>query len=159
MERVLAELTKVGVGIIHNAPLWAAIIGWATAQILKVIVTSIMEKKVNIGCLFASGGMPSSHSAFVTALCVVIGVTQGFDSQLFAIAAAFALVVMYDACGVRRAVGEQAKVLNEIIKAMNEDSETGGHKAIKEILGHSPFQVAMGWVVGLIIGIIFVSII
>lgn len=155
MEQILNQLAQCGMGILKNSPLWAAITAWATAQILKVVVTSIMERRLNVGCLLASGGMPSSHSAFVTALCVVIGANQGFDNEIFAIAASFALVVMYDACGVRRAVGEQAKVLNEIIKAMNEDNKTGGHKAIKEILGHSPFQVAMGWVVGLIIGIIF----
>lgn len=139
----------------NNQPLWAAICGWAVAQFLKVIITSIMERRVNIGCLFASGGMPSSHSAFVTALSVVVGYMHGFGSEIFAVVAAFSLVVMYDACGVRRAVGEQAKVLNNIIKDLNENNPEGGVKAIKEILGHSPFQVAMGWVVGFFVGLLF----
>ncbi len=140
----------------NNQPLWAAVCGWAVAQVLKVIITSIMERRVNIGCLLASGGMPSSHSAFVTALSVVVGYTHGFGSEIFAIVAAFSLVVMYDACGVRRAVGEQAKVLNTIIKTLNEGEPDSGDKAIKEILGHSPFQVVMGWVVGVCVGILFI---
>lgn len=140
---------------INKSPLLAAVTAWAIAQILKVIITSIMEKRIDIGCLLASGGMPSSHSAFVTALSVVIGMKYGFESDSFAIVCAFALVVMYDACGVRRAVGEQAKVINNIFSALNEGSQEGGEKAVKEILGHSPFQVAMGFLLGIFIGIIF----
>lgn len=141
-----------------QSPLWAAVSAWAIAQILKVIITSVMEKRIDIDCLLSSGGMPSSHSAFVTALSVVIGVKYGFESDIFAIVCAFALVVMYDACGVRRAVGEQAKVINNIISALNEGSQTGGEKAVKEILGHSPFQVVMGFLLGIAVGIMFATI-
>lgn len=136
-----------------NKPLMTAIAAWAIAQLLKVVITSIMERRLNLGCIFASGGMPSSHSAFVTSMCVVIGTTYGFGSEIFAVAAAFALVVMYDACGVRRAVGEQAKVLNKIIKTLNEKGDHSSEEALKEILGHSPFQVVMGWVLGMAVGI------
>lgn len=139
-----------------NTPLWAAVSAWAMAQFLKVVITSVMERRINIECLLASGGMPSSHSAFVTALCVVIASRHGLGSEIFAVCAAFALVVMYDACGVRRAVGEQAKVLNRIIAALNEKNEHGSEAALKEILGHSPFQVAMGFVLGIVVGIVFV---
>lgn len=138
-----------------NEPIWAAMSAWALAQVLKVVITSIMEKRLNFGCLLASGGMPSSHSAFVSALCVLIGAHCGFGSELFAISAAFALVVMYDACGVRRAVGEQAKVLNEIIKALYQNHSDGADKAIKVILGHSPFQVAMGFLLGIAVGVLW----
>ncbi len=139
-----------------NIPLVAAIAGWASAQLLKVIINSILEKRFAWESLMASGGMPSSHSAFVTALTTVIGATHGFSSDFFALSAAFALVVMYDACGVRRAVGEQAKALNRIIHAMKENSVIGNETALKEILGHSPFQVAMGFLLGVGIGILFV---
>ena len=135
-----------------NMPLVAAITGWATAQVLKVVIDSVIAKKFTWESIFASGGMPSSHSAFVTALTTVIGFEYGLGSVYFAFAASFALVVMYDACGVRRAVGEQAKALNRIIGALRENSTIGQEKALKEILGHSPFQVAMGFLLGLIIG-------
>ncbi|MBR5536221.1 MAG: divergent PAP2 family protein [Clostridia bacterium] len=137
-----------------NTPLVAAITGWAAAQVLKVLIESVMSKKFIWESIFASGGMPSSHSAFVTALATVIGFEYGLGSVYFSLAAAFAMVVMYDACGVRRAVGEQAKALNRIIHALKEDSTIGQEKALKEILGHSPFQVVMGFFLGLLIGIL-----
>ncbi len=141
--------------LLGNEPLVAAITGWAIAQIIKVFFNSVMARKFAWESIFASGGMPSSHSAFVTALVVVVGAQYGLGSAPFAVAAAFALVVMYDACGVRRAVGEQAKVLNNIIEALKEDPQMGGEKALKEILGHSPFQVAMGCLLGFVIGLFF----
>lgn len=139
-----------------NPPLMAAVAGWAVAQVLKVVIESIMAKKFTWESIFASGGMPSSHSAFVMALTTVIGYQYGLGSVYFAFSAAFALVVMYDACGVRRAVGEQAKALNRIIDALHENSAIGQEKALKEILGHSPFQVAMGFVLGIFIGVLAV---
>ena len=141
-----------------NTPLWAAVCAWAIAQALKVVVVLVVEKRFDIANLFASGGMPSSHSAFVMALCTVIGVNEGLKSPIFAVAAAFALVVMYDACGVRRAVGEQAKVLNRIIQGINERSPEESHKVLKVILGHSPFQVIMGAIEGILVGLLFVFI-
>lgn len=143
------------ISLLNNDALMAAIVGWAIAQALKVIINSVMAKRFAWESIFASGGMPSSHSAFVTSMTVVVAAQYGLGSANFAIAAAFALVVMYDACGVRRAVGEQAKVINNIIEALNENSAMGGEKAIKEILGHSPFQVAMGCLLGFAIGLLF----
>lgn len=146
------------IALFENTPLIAAITGWAIAQVIKVIVGSIMAGRFTWEIIFASGGMPSSHSAFVTALAVVIGAQYGLGSVTFALAAAFGLVVMYDACGVRRAVGEQAKVLNNIIVALKENSTIGSEKALKEILGHSPFQVVMGCILGVVIGLMFIFI-
>ncbi|MGM9551842.1 MAG: divergent PAP2 family protein [Clostridia bacterium] len=140
---------------IITTPLVAAIVAWAAAQLLKVAINSIMERRFAWYSLLASGGMPSSHSAFVTALAFLIGVKHGFSSDFFSLAAAFALVVMYDACGVRRAVGEQAKALNRILDAMKENSTMHNEAALKEILGHSPFQVAMGFLLGIGIGLVF----
>lgn len=136
-----------------NTPLMAAVVGWASAQVLKVVIESFIAKKFTWESILASGGMPSSHSAFVTAMATVVAFEYGTGSVYFALAAALAMVVMYDACGVRRAVGEQAKALNRIIDALHENSAIGQEKALKEILGHSPFQVAMGFVLGLVIGI------
>lgn len=139
---------------LSNTPIIAGIIGWASAQVLKVVIESVIARKFTWESILASGGMPSSHSAFVTALTTVIGIEYGFGSVYFSLSAALALVVMYDACGVRRAVGEQAKALNRIINALNEKGVHGNEVALKEILGHSPFQVAMGFVLGLVIGIV-----
>lgn len=139
----------------ENTPLLAAITAWAIAQVIKSVINSVMAKRFTWETILASGGMPSSHSAFVTALSVVIAAKYGLGSVHFAIAAALGLIVMYDACGVRRAVGEQAKVLNNIIEALKEDSQMGGEKALKEILGHSPFQVAMGCILGIAVGFAF----
>lgn len=140
--------------IIENKPLIAAIIAWAIAQAIKVVIDSIFARKFSLKSLFASGGMPSSHSSFVTALTTVIGATYGLSSVYFSLSSAFALVVMYDACNVRRAAGEQAKAINKIIEALMEHNVIDGEKTMKEILGHSPFQVAMGFILGLIVGIV-----
>lgn len=137
-----------------NTALIAAITAWAIAQIIKSVINSVMAKRFAWENILASGGMPSSHSGFVTALSVVIAMQYGMESVEFAIAAALALIVMYDACGVRRAVGEQAKVINNIINSLKEDPQMGGEKAIKEILGHSPFQVFMGCILGLAVGVL-----
>lgn len=148
-------MMKYVMSLLNNEPLMAAITGWAIAQIIKVFINSVMARRFAWESIFASGGMPSSHSAFVTALGVVTGAKYGLNSDVFAVAAAFSLVVMYDACGVRRAVGEQAKVLNNIIEALKENSQMGGEKALKEILGHSPFQVVMGCLLGFAVGLLF----
>ncbi|MDO4563038.1 MAG: divergent PAP2 family protein [Clostridia bacterium] len=140
-----------------NAPLGCACLCWLMAQILKVLITLVTERRYDIGRLLAPGGMPSSHAAFVTGLAVTMGVQQGFGSPYFAICAALALVVMYDACGVRRAVGEQAKVINRII-ARQKAKDGHFEENLKEILGHTPLQVAAGFILGVIIAIIFVSI-
>ncbi len=137
-----------------NTPLISAVTAWAAAQVLKVIIESVMNRKFTWESILASGGMPSSHSSFVTALATVIGIKYGLGSVYFSLAAALGLVVMYDACGVRRAVGEQAKVLNRILHHLKENSAIGSEKALKEILGHSPLQVVMGFFLGLFIGII-----
>ena len=100
---------------IGNKPLITAIIAWAIAQMIKVVISFILNKKINLKLIFSSGGMPSSHSAFVTSLATIIGLEYGFNSIYFSLSAAFAMVVMYDACNVRRAAGEQAKAINSII--------------------------------------------
>ena len=136
------------IDIITNAPIVCAVLGWLIAQFLKIVVTAVVEKTVDFGKFMAPGGMPSSHSAFVTALAATVGWQEGVGSVYFALAAAFALIVMYDACGVRRAVGEQAKVLNLLIEYWKEKNPQSDQEAIRVILGHTPFQVLVGFILG-----------
>ena len=99
-----------------NKPLLAAILGWFIAQVLKVVIVRIREKRFDIRCMIGSGGMPSSHSAFVMALTTSVAWECGFASPLFAVCVVLSFVVMYDASGVRRETGRQAEILNDIIE-------------------------------------------
>lgn len=131
-----------------NKSLNAAIAAWVIAQILKVLFVYLLDRKIDFTRLVGSGGMPSSHSAFVTALAVCVGKIRGFDSVEFAICVVFAFVVMYDAAGVRRAAGKQAKVLNAIIRDM-QDHKKFPEEKLKELIGHTPVEVICGAIVGL----------
>ncbi|KPU44908.1 divergent PAP2 family protein [Oxobacter pfennigii] len=134
--------------ILSNKILLTSIAGWSVAQILKVLFVYASCKKIDFTRLVGSGGMPSSHSAFVVALTVSVGKVCGFDSSDFAISAVISFVVMYDAAGVRRAAGKQARVLNTIIN----DKLLAGkfpEEELKELLGHTPIEVIAGAFVGL----------
>lgn len=134
--------------IITNKMIYVPFLIWLGIQIFKVIYEYVKTKKFNFKRLMGAGGMPSSHSAVVCALAVLIGKDAGFDSSIFALSFAFAMVVMYDACGIRRAAGKQAKILNKLIETQNFDVG----KKLNEILGHTPIQVFVGAIIGLIIG-------
>lgn len=138
----------------QNDILQTAVISWLAAQILKVIIVFIIDKRLDFTRLTGSGGMPSSHSSFTVSLAAATGFACGFDSVEFAVAAAFSIVVMYDASGVRRSAGQQAAILNRIVERVGKDdiSETG--KKLKELLGHTPMEVFAGAILGLIIAII-----
>ncbi len=140
--------------IFNNKIIQTAIISWFVAQVIKVILTLIKDRTLDFTRLFGSGGMPSSHAAFTVSLATAVGYTASFSSVEFALAAAFAIVVMYDATGVRRSAGEQAAILNKIVEKLGKEhiSETG--KKLKELLGHTPVQVFAGAVLGLFIAII-----
>ncbi len=125
---------------------------WALAQIIKVILGLIQERQFNWNYFVSAGGMPSSHSATVSALATSIGLTYGIENPAFAISTILALVVMYDAAGVRRAVSRQAFLLNRMMREMRQQKpreELG--KEVKELVGHSPFQVFIGMAIGIII--------
>lgn len=141
--------------IFANRTLQTAVISWFIAQLIKVVITLITDKRFDFTRLFGSGGMPSSHAAFTVSLAVAVGLNSGFRSVEFAITAAFAFVVMYDATGVRRSAGEQARILNRIVESMGREnlSETG--KKLKELLGHTPFEVFGGAVLGILIAVIY----
>ena len=123
---------------------------WLAIQTSKVVVDCIEKKKITLRRLLGSGGMPSSHSAVMVSITVMLGKNIGFKSPIFALACFMSLVVMQDAIGVRRQVGKQAKYLNEILM----DKNTSTEEKFQEMVGHTPFQVLIGLIVGLIAGLI-----
>lgn len=141
------------IDIFYNFPLVVSGIAWFIAQLLKTVVNIVTERRLNFVSLMASGGMPSSHSATVSALAVSIGFTEGFASPFFAIAFLFAYIVMYDAAGVRRETGEQAKILNKMLIDLTEGHTDEMPKQLKELVGHTPLQVFAGAVLGIAIAI------
>lgn len=140
--------------LLKNKILLVAIFSWATAQMLKLLITFFQEKRWDITKLISAGGMPSSHSSFVTALTVGIGQVEGYHSSLFATAAVLSFIVMYDAAGVRWESGQQAAAINRIIE-MLQDPAVELDRQLKEILGHTPIQVLAGAILGIIVGVIF----
>lgn len=131
----------------------APLLVWLCIQTFKVIWDLITTKKFNFKRILGAGGMPSSHSAVVMALAVMIGRSQGFKSPMFALAFIFSMVVMYDAAGVRREAGKQAHLLNEIVNTPGLSNVEVRDKLV-EALGHTPIQVMAGALIGLVVGII-----
>ena len=129
------------------------IIAWATVQVFKFLADAVKNKKLNFKRLVETGGMPSSHSATVTSLMTAIGISEGLSSPIFAVAFVFSIIVMYDAAGVRRAAGKQASILNQLINSKQVHVDT--NEKLKELLGHTPVQVIVGAIYGVIVGIIF----
>lgn len=140
--------------IFTNKFLYIPLIVWASIQAFKVLSELVVTKKFNFKRLMGAGGMPSSHSAVVTSLAALIGREYGFGSGIFALSCIFALVVMYDAAGVRRAAGKQASLLNKIIETPGLTNLEVSGKLV-EVLGHTPFQVFVGALIGIIVGSIF----
>ena len=139
--------------IIQNKYLYVPFFLWLAIQTYKVIYDLITTKKFNFKRIVGAGGMPSSHSATVVALATLIGKSEGFGSPIFALALIFALVVMYDAAGVRRAAGKQAKLLNKIVETPGLSGVEVSERLV-EVLGHSPIQVIVGAIIGIVAGII-----
>ena len=135
-----------------NLILNLAILAWAVAQVIKFVVVLVTEKRLDWRHIVSSGGMPSSHSAFVCACAASVAYLYGWASPLFAIAASMAIVVMYDASNVRRAAGEQAKILNYIMEHWTQMKPAMFGKELKELLGHTPLQVFMGALLGIAVG-------
>ncbi|CAO2210262.1 unnamed protein product [Urochloa humidicola] len=134
--------------VFSNCPLVAAVLAFAIAQSIKVFTTWYKENRWDAKQLIGSGGMPSSHSATVTALAVAVGLQEGFASSLFATAAVFASVVMYDAFGVRLHAGKQAEVLNQIVYELPSEHPLAETRPLRELIGHTPPQVFAGGVLG-----------
>lgn len=134
--------------------LYVPMLLWIGIQAFKVIYDLVKTKKFNFKRILGAGGMPSSHSAIVTSVATLIGKNEGVTTPLFALSVIFAFVVMYDATGVRRAAGKQARLLNKIIETPGLSTLQVQEKLV-EVLGHTPVQVFVGATIGIIAGLIF----
>ena len=138
---------------ITNKYIYIPFLVWLCVQTFKVIYELITTKKFNFKRIMGAGGMPSSHSAVVTTLATLVGKYQGVDTPIFAMTLVFAMIVMYDAAGVRRAAGKQAHLLNKIIETPGLTNVQVQEKLV-EVLGHTPLQVIIGAIIGIIVGIL-----
>lgn len=140
----------------ENQILITTILAWIIAQVTKVLIGVVKERRFNFKWFVGTGGMPSSHAAGVTALATSVGLTFGFDSALFVVTVIFTLTVLFDAQGVRRQTGRQAEALNKILddiywkKHIQEDR-------LKELLGHTPIQVISGLILGVVVALVYYS--
>lgn len=150
-------------GFLANFPLISALSAIVIAQVIKIPLHLIVTRELKLDLAFSTGGMPSSHSAAVSALTTAIGITNDINSPLFAVSAVFSVIVMYDASGIRRQAGEQAIIINQLINDFQsfvegtkdwKDKETmEKREELKEIMGHRPIEVFFGALTG--IGIAF----
>ena len=141
--------------ILGNRILWSVIIALFSAQVLKVITVFVREKKFHAWRFRGTGGMPSSHSSSVVALATSVGFETGFSSAEFSIAFVLAFVVMYDACGIRKAAGEQAAILNDLMQQFSDMFKDGFEpKNLRTLLGHTFPQVFFGALLGIAVSVI-----
>jgi len=142
-------------GILSNGPLMVALLATVLAQVLKIVIVAATERRFAPDRLLETGGMPSSHSAAVTALTLSIGLEVGWSSPAFAISAVFAGIVMYDATGIRRAAGMQAQLINDLVEELGHLFDAGFQpQALKTLLGHTYPQVLMGALLGVVTALI-----
>lgn len=143
-------------GIFHNQALLCAATAWFVAQAIKIPTYWLVEKNWDWTRFFGSGGMPSSHTAFVVSLAIMAGTIAGFDSIEFAVCVVFASVVMYDATGVRRETGIQAQVINEILRQVFIDGKPIADDDLKELVGHKPLEVLAGAILGVLTALAYI---
>ncbi|HEY8391881.1 MAG TPA: divergent PAP2 family protein [Capillibacterium sp.] len=134
-----------------NRVFWGAFFAWLLAQVLKGLIALCKQKKLDFRRFVGAGGMPSSHSAFVSALATGVGLTDGWASTTFAMALVFSVIVMYDAAGVRLAASKQAATLNKMVKELFDEREFH-HERLKELIGHTPIEVIAGALLGILVG-------
>ena len=139
---------------IQNKYINIPILLWFGIQLFKLLYDLVTTKKFNFKRILGAGGMPSSHSAVVTSLATLIGKNIGVGTPMFAMALIFAFVVMYDAAGVRRAAGKQARLLNKIVETPGLSGLEVSERLV-EVLGHTPLQVVVGAVIGVVAGLLF----
>ena len=145
--------------LLDNQIFISAILGWFVAQVLKTLIHMIINKKFVAERMVGSGGMPSSHSSTVCALATAAGMKYGGGSYEFAIAIMLAIIVMYDAMGVRRETGKQGRVLNEMLEIFtNMGNQISAEEKLKEFVGHTPLQVLIGAILGIIIAIVICNV-
>ncbi len=141
---------------VRNEILMSAALSWGLAQVIKTIIHLIVTKKFVAERLIGSGGMPSCHSATVCALTTSIIINEGIHSPFFAMSAILAIIVMYDARGVRRETGIQATVLNEMIEIVEKlGADVSYDEKLKEFIGHTPLQVLVGAILGIIVALVY----
>lgn len=150
--------------IFLNFPLWAALIAIIFAQVIKIPVKLIVARELSFRIAFSTGGMPSSHSAAVTALTTAVGIVEGVSSTLFAVSCVFGVITMYDASGIRRHAGRHAAVLNQLMKDLqhtfeemkgwNRKEDKERREDLKELLGHEPIEVFFGALTGIAVAFI-----
>ncbi|MFH0772130.1 MAG: divergent PAP2 family protein [Candidatus Omnitrophota bacterium] len=139
--------------VFKNKVFLATLFAWIIAQSVKIIINSLKEKRFNFRWLVGTGGMPSAHSAGVMALASAVGIQEGFRSTIFIISLVFAMIIAFDAQGVRRSTGQQAEILNKIMddiywrRKIREDR-------LKELIGHTPFEVLVGCMVGVVVSVL-----
>jgi len=141
--------------LLKNEILLASVLSWMFAQILKVIFAFAVSKKFSFERLTGAGGMPSGHSATVCCLTISMARVEGLHSPGFAIAVLFAMIVMYDAMGVRQAAGQHAKVINRLVENVEKESQIEVSGDLKEVLGHTPLEVTAGALLGILVAIIY----
>ena len=139
---------------LDNNVFFVVLFAWIFSCVLKGFLVWVKDKKLDMTRFMGPGGMPSSHSTIVTSLATAVGIKSGFDSPLFVVCCAFALVVMYDASGIRRAAGQQAKMINMIIDAWEETDPLEKQIRLKELLGHTPLEVIAGALLGILIAVL-----
>ena len=150
--------------LLLNFPLLTSLAAIFFAQFIKVPIYFIVSRKLDWSLITSTGGMPSSHSAAVTALSTGVALEHGLDSSIFAISAVFAIITMFDATGVRRHAGEQATVLNQLVLDFNKfveeakvwpkKAEQDKQKKLKELLGHQPIEVFFGGLTGILLALL-----
>jgi acid phosphatase family membrane protein YuiD len=138
--------------LLQNHVLLTGTAGWLLAQVLKIPVDCIRERRWNWALFFAAGGMPSSHSCLVTSTAMGVGLHYGFDSPLFAVAVALAMVVVYDATGVRRQAGMQAQKINVLVEELLKGHAIN-EQHLREVIGHTPLEALGGVLLGLVVSI------
>ena len=143
--------------VLQNRILIAGICGWFSAQILKTIINAIVNKDFDFHRLVGDGGMPSAHSATVTAVTTMTALEHGLGSPIFAICCIFSVIVMHDAMGVRLETGKQAKGINDMIELFMDlgQPDISPEKKLKELVGHTPMQVVMGFLLGIAVAFVY----
>ena len=135
--------------------LMSAVVAWLSAQIIKIFTGAFQNRKMSLKTLlFSSGGMPSSHAAAVVALAISAGLSQGFGSPVFAVCGIFSIIVMIDASGVRYETGKQSQVINKMVEELFSGDMDMLNIGLKELVGHTPFQVFMGFLLGIAVAAI-----
>jgi len=136
---------------------WSAFCAWMAAQFTKMLIGFLRTRRLDFRYLASTGGMPSAHSAMVTGLATAIGLREGFETPMFALALGFAMIIMFDASTVRRAAGLQARLLNDILDELFKAHHLSEQKLV-ELLGHTRLEVFMGLIMGILVAMIVNSI-